>query len=130
MASLKSRHAAHFADYLKKGVELGRLDSSLLTFDVAKLANAMHVERDTRFTYMGLQTVYDRYLIHNKGTRLEAPQYFWMRVAMDSPCWKRRTRRTSAPLNSTNCFPPNVSQAPRQRCSTPARCTRSFRRAT
>ena len=82
VASLKSRHAAHFADYLKKGVELGRLDSSLLTFDVAKLANAMHVERDTRFTYMGLQTVYDRYLIHNKGTRLEAPQYFWMRVAM------------------------------------------------
>ena len=82
VASLKSRHAAHFGEYLKKGVELGRLDSSLLTFDVAKLSTAMHVERDTRFTYMGLQTVYDRYLIHNRGTRLEAPQYFWMRVAM------------------------------------------------
>ncbi len=82
VASLKTRHAEHFNEYLRKGVELGRLDSSLLTFDIARIANAMHVERDTRFTYMGLQTVYDRYLIHNAGTRLESPQYFWMRVAM------------------------------------------------
>ena len=81
-ASLKTRHAEHFAEYLRRGVELGRLDSSLLTFDVRRIAAAMHVERDTRFTYMGLQTVYDRYLIHDRGTRLEAPQYFWMRVAM------------------------------------------------
>ena len=82
VASLKTRHAEHFAEYLRLGVELGRLDSSLLTFDVRRIAEAMHVERDTRFTYMGLQTVYDRYLIHDKGTRLETPQYFWMRVAM------------------------------------------------
>ena len=82
VASLKMRHAEHFAEYLRRGVELGRLDSSLLTFDVRRIAEAMHVERDTRFTYMGLQTVYDRYLIHEKGTRLETPQYFWMRVAM------------------------------------------------
>ncbi len=81
-ASLASRHASHFADYLRRGVELGRLDSSLLTFDIAKISAALHVERDTRFTYMGLQTVYDRYLIHDKGRRLETPQYFWMRVAM------------------------------------------------
>ena len=81
-ASLANRHAAHFADYLKRGVDLGRLDSSLLTFDLPKISAALHVERDTRFTYMGLQTVYDRYLIHEKGTRLETPQYFWMRVAM------------------------------------------------
>ncbi len=81
-ASLASRHAGHFADYLKRGVDLGRLDSSLLTFDLPKISAALHVERDTRFTYMGLQTVYDRYLIHDKGTRLETPQYFWMRVSM------------------------------------------------
>ncbi len=65
-----------------EGVELGRLDSSLLTFDIARIAAALRVERDTRFTYMGLQTVYDRYLIHDHGRRLETPQYFWMRVAM------------------------------------------------
>ena len=82
VASLKTRHAEHFEAYLRRGVELGRLDSSLLTFDVQKIAHAMHVERDTRFTYMGLQTVYDRYLIHDRGTRMESPQYFWMRVSM------------------------------------------------
>ena len=81
-ATLDARHAEHFADYLKKGVELGRLDSSLLHFDVPRISAAMHPERDNQFTYMGLQTVYDRYLIHEKGRRLETPQYFWMRVSM------------------------------------------------
>ena len=31
---------------------------------------------------MGIQTLYDRYLLHHRGTRFEAPQFFWMRVAM------------------------------------------------
>jgi ribonucleoside-diphosphate reductase alpha chain len=31
---------------------------------------------------MGAQTLYDRYLIHHDGRRLETTQYFWMRVAM------------------------------------------------
>ena len=81
-ATLPPRHAAHFADYLRHGVELGRLDSSLLTFDLEKVSAALRIERDNQFTYMGLQTVYDRYLIHNAGRRLESPQYFWMRVSM------------------------------------------------
>ncbi len=81
-ATLGPRHAAHFAEYLRQGVELGRLDSSLLTFDLPKVSAALRIERDTQFTYMGLQTVYDRYLIHNAGRRLESPQYFWMRVSM------------------------------------------------
>ncbi len=82
IAGLTARHRAHFADYLFLGVELGRLDSSLLNFDLAKISAALRLDRDTRFNYMGLQTVYDRYLIHNAGRRLETPQYFWMRVAM------------------------------------------------
>lgn len=80
--SLAGRHRRHFAGYLQHGVDLGRVDSSLLTFDLEKISGALQIERDTRFNYMGLQTVYDRYLIHSAGRRLEAPQYFWMRVAM------------------------------------------------
>ncbi|MBV9659410.1 MAG: ribonucleoside-diphosphate reductase subunit alpha [Verrucomicrobia bacterium] len=76
------RLRAHFADYIKLGVDLGRLDSSLLTFDLDKISAALRPERDQRFNYMGIQTIYDRYLIHEKGRRIEAPQYFWMRVAM------------------------------------------------
>ena len=81
-ATLSIRHAEHFADYLREGVELGRLDSSLLHFDLPRISAAMRPERDNQFTYMGLQTVYDRYLIHTAGRRLESPQYFWMRVSM------------------------------------------------
>ena len=81
-ADLTIRYREHFASYLKKGVDLGRLDSSLLNFDLPRISAALHPERDTRFSYMGLQTVYDRYLIHDAGRRLEAPQYFWMRVSM------------------------------------------------
>lgn len=79
---LAARHRAHFADYLRRGVDLGRLDSSLLTFDLDRIAGALRLERDERFNYMGMQTVYDRYLIHDRGRRLESPQYFWMRVSM------------------------------------------------
>ena len=81
-ATLEASHRTHFAAYLRHGVDLGRLDSSLLTFDIEKISAALRLERDTRFTYMGLQTVYDRYLTHSAGRRLETPQYFWMRVAM------------------------------------------------
>ena len=81
-ATLEASHRTHFAAYLRHGVDLGRLDSSLLTFDLEKISAALCLERDTRFTYMGLQTVYDRYLTHSAGRRLETPQYFWMRVAM------------------------------------------------
>ena len=81
-ADLVVRYRDHFAAYLRLGVDLGRLDSSLLTFDLPRISAALHPDRDTRFSYMGLQTVYDRYLIHEAGRRLEAPQYFWMRVSM------------------------------------------------
>src|SRR5262249_47254143 len=39
-------------------------------------------ERDSQFTYLGLQTLYDRYFLHYQGTRYELPQVFFMRVAM------------------------------------------------
>ena len=37
---------------------------------------------DLQFTYLGLQTLYDRYFIHSDGVRFELPQAFFMRVAM------------------------------------------------
>ena len=70
------------AVYIKKGVELELLDSRLLDFDLEKLARALNQERNKQFTYLSLQTLYDRYFIHYQGTRLELPQIFFMRVAM------------------------------------------------
>ncbi len=72
----------HFASYIRRGVEIGRLDPELLRFDLELLAQALDASRDLKFTYLGLQTLYDRYLIQDEGVRIELPQMFWMRVAM------------------------------------------------
>ncbi|MDA8153740.1 MAG: ribonucleoside-diphosphate reductase subunit alpha [Acidithiobacillus sp.] len=74
--------ANYFQDYIRKGVAIERLDKRLLDFDLDKMAEAIVPSRDLHFQYQGLQILYDRYLIHENGTRLELPQALWMRVAM------------------------------------------------
>tara|TARA_B100001250_G_scaffold413975_1_gene450046 strand:- start:1772 stop:4666 length:2895 start_codon:yes stop_codon:yes gene_type:complete len=71
-----------FKAYIKKGVELEMLDPILKNFDLNKLGEAIDHDRDYQFTYLGLQTLYDRYFIHYQDTRYELPQIFFMRVAM------------------------------------------------
>ena len=68
--------------FLKKGIELDLLSADLLNFDLAKLAAAIQPERSNQFTYLGLQTLFDRYFIHSNGVRFELPQLFFMRVSM------------------------------------------------
>ncbi len=68
--------------YLKKGVELELISPELLKFDHEKLGKALLADRDLQFTYLGLQTLYDRYFIHSNDVRIELPQIFFMRVAM------------------------------------------------
>ncbi len=60
-----------------------RLDASIVSnYDLDRLAAALKPERDLQFKYLGLQTLYDRYLLHEQKRRLETPQGLWMRVAM------------------------------------------------
>ncbi|WP_216934656.1 ribonucleoside-diphosphate reductase subunit alpha [Acinetobacter sp. BY484] len=68
--------------FLKKGIELELISPELLNFDLAKLAAAIQPERSNQFTYLGLQTLFDRYFIHSDGVRFELPQLFFMRVSM------------------------------------------------
>jgi ribonucleoside-diphosphate reductase alpha chain len=75
-------HASRFKAYLEEGIAAGRLAPALLEFDLEKIAAALKPERDLLFNYMGLQTIYDRYLIHIGGRRIESPQFFWMRVCL------------------------------------------------
>lgn len=81
-SKLKLKHAQGFLNYLKKAVHLERVHPDLLTFDLETLAQAMDLSRDDKFSYLGLQTLYDRYFIHDQEKKLETPQMFWMRVAM------------------------------------------------
>lgn len=68
--------------YIEKAVSLELLDPTLLEFDLDRLAAAIQPERTNAFTYLGLQTLYDRYFIHSNDVRFELPQLFFMRVAM------------------------------------------------
>ncbi len=68
--------------YIDKGIELDILDEELRNYDLEKLGNAIDHTRDNQFTYLGLQTLYDRYFIHCDEVRYELPQVFFMRVAM------------------------------------------------
>ena len=79
---LEKLYRHQFEHYLIDGVAAGRLDAVVRTFDTARLAKALRPDRDAGFKYLGLQTIYDRYLLHVEGRRIETPQYFWMRVAM------------------------------------------------
>ncbi|MCB1084945.1 MAG: ribonucleoside-diphosphate reductase subunit alpha, partial [Chlamydiia bacterium] len=80
--NLEKAHAAYFKEYIHHGIEIKRVGPKLAEFDLEALGKAMKLERDDFFEYLGLQTLYDRYFIHEEGRRLETPQIFWMRVAM------------------------------------------------
>ncbi|MGA0853981.1 MAG: ribonucleoside-diphosphate reductase subunit alpha [Luteolibacter sp.] len=84
---LKQAHKTAFKAYLKHGVSIKRINPELLDcYNLDKLAEALDPTADLDFDYLGIQTLYDRYLIvdktGSKPRRLETPQFFWMRVAM------------------------------------------------
>ncbi|MEM8766074.1 MAG: ribonucleoside-diphosphate reductase subunit alpha [Pseudomonadota bacterium] len=68
--------------FIGRGIELELLDPELAGYDLDVLGQALKPERDQQFTYLGLQTLYDRYFIHSDDVRFELPQVFFMRVAM------------------------------------------------
>ncbi len=79
---MASRYADYFPKFIKHGIESELLNEELGRFDLKKLGAALRAERDLQFTYLGLQTLYDRYFLHVDGARIELPQAFFMRVAM------------------------------------------------
>jgi ribonucleoside-diphosphate reductase alpha chain len=81
-ADMATRYAEYFPAYVKAGIAAELLDPELARFDLGKIAAALKPERDLKFQFLGLQTLYDRYFLHVRGTRIELPQAFFMRVAM------------------------------------------------
>ncbi len=82
-STMDVHYVQSFPKYIQKAVALELLDPRLAEdFDLEVLGKALLPERDFQFTYLGLQTLYDRYFIHSKDTRIELPQAFFMRVSM------------------------------------------------
>ncbi len=75
-------YAGTFQSSIRLGVEQGLYTPDLVGFDLDRLGRSLRPERDLRFRYLGLQTLYDRYLVHHRQRRIELPQAFWMRVSM------------------------------------------------
>ncbi|MDZ7851404.1 MAG: ribonucleoside-diphosphate reductase subunit alpha [Halomonas sp.] len=75
-------YAPAFKAYIARGIEFEQLDPRLAEFDLERLGEALDHHRDNAFTYLGLQTLYDRYFIHRDEVRYELPQVMFMRVAM------------------------------------------------
>ncbi|HVT93802.1 MAG TPA: ATP cone domain-containing protein, partial [Bryobacteraceae bacterium] len=86
IGKLKDFHQRAFKKYLEHGVMIKRLNPRLLYYDLPRLAAALDPSSDLEFDFLGIQTLYDRYLIIDKTSkpsrRIETPQFFWMRVAM------------------------------------------------
>ncbi|MFY3550387.1 ribonucleoside-diphosphate reductase subunit alpha [Achromobacter insolitus] len=79
---MATRYAEYFPTFIARGIEGGLLSPELANYDLTKLGHALNAKRDLQFGYLGLQTLYDRYFLHIRGTRIELPQVFFMRVAM------------------------------------------------
>ncbi|EHK67723.1 ribonucleoside-diphosphate reductase subunit alpha [Achromobacter arsenitoxydans] len=79
---MSTRYAEYFPTFIARGIEGGLLSPELANYDLTKLGLALNAKRDLQFGYLGLQTLYDRYFLHIRGTRIELPQVFFMRVAM------------------------------------------------
>ncbi len=74
----------HLKDYFTKGEKEGRILPGLKEkYDLEDLNSYLKPERDLQFTYLGIKTLYDRYIIKNRnGEPIELPQQLFMGVAM------------------------------------------------
>lgn len=81
-----------FVEHIKRSVTAGTLDPEMLTFDLEALSHMLRIERDQEFRYLGLQTLYTNYVMKDPVTKViaEAPQMFWMRVAMGTALNEKR----------------------------------------
>jgi ribonucleoside-diphosphate reductase alpha chain len=79
---MKNLYHTYMTAYLNAGVKLELIEPRLKDYDLVKICAAIKPERDLQFTYLGLQTLYDRYFLHSNGIHFELPQAFFMRVAM------------------------------------------------
>lgn len=86
--NVKTLYQIHFEEYLKTGIEQELLNPELENFDLKAISKAINHECDYKFFYLGMQTLYDRYLLKtrnkdaSKKRIFELPQWMWMRVAM------------------------------------------------
>ncbi|MBD3840306.1 MAG: ribonucleoside-diphosphate reductase subunit alpha [Campylobacterales bacterium] len=81
---IKGNAYCHLKDYIKYGQEAGRIIPGLEDgYDLDDLNSYIDPQRDYQFTYLGMKTLYDRYLLkNNQKEPIELPQQMFMGIAM------------------------------------------------
>ena len=81
---VKGEAYRHLKEYINFGIEAGRIIPNLANgYDLDDLNSYIDPSRDFLFNYLGIKTLYDRYLIKNsKGEPIELPQQMFMAIAM------------------------------------------------
>lgn len=71
-------------EYFERGEKEGRILLGLKEkYDLDDLNSYIKPERDLKFTYLGIKTLYDRYLLKDKNDApIELPQHMFMAIAM------------------------------------------------
>ncbi len=80
----KGKPYFHLRKYFERGEQEGRILLGLKDkYDLDDLNDYIDPSRDLQFTYLGIRTLYDRYLLKDKeGIPMELPQQLFMGVAM------------------------------------------------
>jgi ribonucleoside-diphosphate reductase alpha chain len=84
VGGIKGEPYFHLSKYFERGEKEGRILLGLKEkYDLDDLNDYIKPERDLQFNYLGIRTLYDRYLIKDKdGKPIELPQQLFMGVAM------------------------------------------------
>ena len=84
VGGLKGQPYTHLSKYFEYGEKEGRILLGLKDkYDLDDLNDYLVPERDLQFNYLGIRTLYDRYLLKDRnGVAIELPQQLFMGVAM------------------------------------------------
>ena len=74
----------HLRDYFQKGMNEGKILKGFSNkFDLDLLNDYIKPDRDLQFNYLGIKTLYDRYLLKDRDNKpIELPQQMFMAIAM------------------------------------------------
>ncbi len=74
----------HLRDYFEVGEKAGKLLKGLKEkYDLEFLNSKIDTDRDLQFNYLGIKTLYDRYLLKDStGKPIELPQHMFMAISM------------------------------------------------
>ena len=83
---VRNQNIPWFSESVRIGHSVGLIGDDVAAFveeNAPALNAAINTDRDRKFEFFGLRTVYDRYLLRHPETRdvTETPQYFFLRVA-------------------------------------------------